>query len=104
MGMSQNEKLPLAGNGHRLNAQETQVLQYLMGNRKRAVSTRQLTEHALGDLYDPASRRVDQIVFQLRKKLGSTVIADRPGYGYVYEGERGRRGNRGVGRESGAGH
>jgi two-component system, OmpR family, response regulator len=92
MGMSQNGKSPLAGNGLRLSAQETQVLQYLMGNRNRAVSTRQLTEHALGGLYDPASRRVDQIVFQLRKKLGPAVIADRRGYGYIFEGERGMEG------------
>jgi DNA-binding response OmpR family regulator len=88
MGMSQkqNGKAPLAGNSHRLSAQETQVLQYLARNRNRAVSTRQLAEHALGGLYDPASRRVDQIIYQLRKKLGPTVIADRPSYGYVYEG------------------
>jgi DNA-binding response OmpR family regulator len=89
MGMSPNGKSPLAGNGHRFSAEETQVLHYLMRNPNRPVSTRQLTEDALGAIYDPASRRVDQLVFQLRKKLGPTAIIARPGYGYVYEGEKG---------------
>lgn len=87
VGKSPNGKAPLASNGHRLSVEETRVLHCLMRHPHRPVSARQLTEEALGALYDPASRRADQLVFQLRKKLGPTVITARPGQGYVYEGE-----------------
>lgn len=81
----QQPKAMLVGKGQQLTAREYQLLQVLMRNRNNAVSTRQLTEQALGTFYDPSSRQVEALVFQLRKKLGPAVIADRPGYGYVFE-------------------
>lgn len=79
------QKAMLVGRGQQLTADEFQLLQYLMQNRNQAVSTKQLSEHALGACYTPASRRVEALVFQLRKKLGPAVVTDRPGYGYVFE-------------------
>jgi len=79
------QKAMLVGKGQRLTDQEYQLLQYLMQNPNQAVSTKQLTEQALGTCYSPSSRRVESLVFQLRKKLGAAVVTDRPGYGYVFE-------------------
>jgi len=73
------------GKETQLTPQEHQLLQYLMRNRTSAVSTRQLTEQALGMSYDPASRQVEALVFKLRKKMGHTLIKDHPGYGYQIE-------------------
>ncbi len=79
------QKAMLVVKGQRLTDQEYQLLQYLMQNPNQAVSTKQLTEQALGTCYSPSSRRVESLVFQLRKKLGAAVVADRPGYGYVFK-------------------
>ena len=72
-----------AGGDVPVTAREYGVLEYLALHRGEVVTRTKLYEHLFGDDDSTLSNVIDVHVFNLRKKLGSDVIATRRGHGYV---------------------
>lgn len=68
-----------------LTAREYGVLQYLAVHRGEIVTRSRLYEHVFDDEDDTLSNVIDVHISNLRRKLGSDVIATRRGHGYVIE-------------------
>jgi len=75
--------------GHpvRLTAHELRVLTYLLHQRGRAVSQRELSEHIYAQDLDRDSNTVEVFVARLRRKLGSSLIETVRGLGYRVRGD-----------------
>jgi DNA-binding response OmpR family regulator len=67
---------------------EFDVLAFLAGRPRAAVSRRALLEHIWGPPSDVESRTVDSHVKALRRKLGSELIRTVHGVGYALETPR----------------
>jgi DNA-binding response OmpR family regulator len=67
---------------------EFDVLTFLAGRPRTAVSRRALLEHIWGPPSDVESRTVDSHVKALRRKLGSGLIRTVHGVGYALETPR----------------
>ena len=75
-------KVTLAGTPVKLTSHEFRVLSYLMHNRGRVVSQRELTEHIYAENADRDSNTVEVFIGRLRRKLGASLIETVRGFGY----------------------
>lgn len=73
----------LRGEPVTLTAREYVVLEYLAMHRGEVVSRTNLYEHLFDENDDTLSNVIDVHIFNLRKKLGTDLIATRRGQGYV---------------------
>ena len=78
----------LAGTPVRLTSHEYRVLSYLMHQRGRIVSQRELADHIYPRDADRDSNTVEVFVARLRRKLGSSLIATERGMGYRIDAQR----------------
>lgn len=69
----------------KLTAHQFLVLEYLALHRGSVVSRTELYEHLFDENEDTLSNLIDVHVFNLRKKLGTDLIATRRGQGYCIE-------------------
>jgi len=72
----------LAGKPVPLTAREYVVLEYLALHRGEVISRTALYEHLFDENDDTLSNVIDVHVFNLRKKLGASLITTRRGHGY----------------------
>jgi len=76
-----------------LTAREFSILEFLLYNKKRAVSRFSLAEHVWGDAFDPFSMSnfMDVHIKNLRHKIGDsghgTIIRTIRGVGYIIKDE-----------------
>lgn len=75
----------LAGQPIRVTPLEFRLVDYLVHNMNRAVSTGELSEHLHGLDGAADTNAIEAIVSRLRRKLGPDVISTRRGFGYVIE-------------------
>jgi two-component system, OmpR family, response regulator len=68
-----------------LTAREYAILEYLAVHRGQLVTRTALYEHLFDETDDTLSNLLDVHVFNIRRKLGSDLIATRRGQGYVIE-------------------
>ena len=68
-----------------LTAREHSLLEFLALHRGKVVTRTQLYDHLLGEEDDTMSNLMDVYVGNLRRKLGSQLIATRRGLGYLIE-------------------
>ena len=68
-----------------LTATEYMVLEYLALQRGKVVSRTELFEHVFDEFADTKSNLLDVHVYNIRKKLGWSLIATRRGHGYCIE-------------------
>ncbi len=68
-----------------LKAREYAVLEYLARHRGEVLSRTTLYSHISDDEEDTLSNVIDAHVYQLRKKLGPSIITTRRGHGYILE-------------------
>jgi len=66
----------------KLTSHEFRVLSYLMHQRGRVVSQRELVEHIYAQDFDRDSNTVEVFVARLRRKLGASLIETVRGLGY----------------------
>jgi len=66
----------------KLTGHEFRVLSYLMHQRGRVVSQRELVEHIYAQDFDRDSNTVEVFVARLRRKLGASLIETVRGLGY----------------------
>jgi DNA-binding response OmpR family regulator len=75
-----------------LTAKEFAVLEHLLAHRDRAVSRRELAEHAWDRGFDPMSNTIDVIVYRVRKKIDGgreeRLLHTVPGVGWLLASER----------------
>ncbi len=85
-------RVSVGGEPARLTAKEFAVLEHLLANRDRAVSRRELAEHAWDRAFDPLSNTVDVIVHRVRKKIdgerAERLLHTVPGVGWLLSAER----------------
>jgi two-component system OmpR family response regulator len=62
---------------------EYRLIAYLMHHRGRVVSAGEIIEHLYGDEDSRESNALEALVMRLRKKLGSSAIETRRGFGYL---------------------
>jgi two-component system OmpR family response regulator len=75
----------VAGESVALTAREYSILEYLALHRGKVVSRSELYEHLLDETDDTLSNLVDVHVFNIRRKLGHSLITTRRGEGYYIE-------------------
>jgi DNA-binding response OmpR family regulator len=75
----------LAGQPIRVTPLEFRLVDYLVHNMNRAVSTGELSEHLHGLDGAADTNAIEAIVSRLRRKLGPDVISTRRRFGYVIE-------------------
>ncbi|MEZ5870693.1 MAG: response regulator transcription factor [Nitratireductor sp.] len=63
---------------------EYRLVHYLMLNSGRIISQQELAEQLQGDLFERESNAVEVLVARVRRKLGTTAIETRRGYGYMF--------------------
>jgi two-component system OmpR family response regulator len=80
---TRSRTVTLRGEPVTLTAREYVVLEYLALHRGEVLSRTTLYEHLFDENDDTLSNVIDVHVFNLRKKLGSDLIATRRGQGYV---------------------
>ena len=80
---TRSRAVTLRGQAVTLTAREYVVLEYLALHRGEVLSRTNLYEHLFDENDDTLSNVIDVHVFNLRKKLGSDLIATRRGQGYV---------------------
>lgn len=62
---------------------EYRLVSFLVHNKGRVVPVSELIEHLYGDDDAREANALEAAVMRLRKKLGTTVIETRRGYGYI---------------------
>ena len=67
-----------------LSPQEFRLVSYLMHNVGRIVSQQELSEHLQAEHFERESNAVEVLVGRVRRKLGSTMIETRRGFGYMF--------------------
>jgi two-component system OmpR family response regulator len=77
-----NRTVTLAGKEVTLTAREYAVLEYLTLHRGKLITRTALYEHLYDDSGDTLSNMMDVLIYNLRSKLGRTLIATRRGHGY----------------------
>jgi len=75
-------RVTLDGVPVKLTGHEFRVLSYLMHQRGRVVSQRELVEHIYAQSFDRDSNTVEVFVARLRRKLGASFIETVRGLGY----------------------
>lgn len=70
-----------------LTPQEYKLVAYLVHHRGRVVPQIELTEHIYSQDFDRDTNAVEVLVGRVRKRLGSSVIKTRRGFGYFVEGD-----------------
>jgi DNA-binding response OmpR family regulator len=78
----------LAGTPLRLSPLEFRLLDYLVHQQGRAVSSGELADHLYGTAGSSDANAIEALVARLRRKFGSGLIATRRGFGYVLEGQK----------------
>ncbi|QRM54173.1 response regulator transcription factor [Sinorhizobium sp. BG8] len=62
---------------------EYRLVSYLAHHRGRVVPASELQDHVYGDDYSRDANALEAMIARLRKKLGSTAITTRRGFGYL---------------------
>jgi DNA-binding response OmpR family regulator len=70
-----------------LTPQEYRLVAYLAHQRGRVVSQIEITEHLYAQDFERESNSVEVLVGRVRKRLGSSIIRTRRGFGYVLGGD-----------------
>lgn len=65
---------------------EYRLVSYLAHHRERVVPASELLDHVYGDDYSREANALEALITRLRKKLGSTAITTRRGFGYIMDG------------------
>lgn len=65
-----------------LTAREYMILEYLAQQQGKVVTRTELYEHVFDEREDTLSNLLDVHIYNIRKKLGSELIATRRGHGY----------------------
>lgn len=68
-----------------LTKKEYGILEYLVINKKRVVSSEELIEHVWGSDVDPFISSIKVHLNSLRKKIGEDIIMNKRGVGYYVE-------------------
>lgn len=75
-------RVSLAGIPLSLTPFEYRLLSYLAHHRNRVVPLSELLDHVYGDDFSREGNALEAVIARLRKKLGSSVITTRRGFGY----------------------
>jgi len=62
---------------------EYRLVSYLAHHRGRVVPANELLDHVYGDDFSREANALEALITRLRKKLGSTIITTRRGFGYT---------------------
>jgi two-component system, OmpR family, response regulator len=62
---------------------EFRLLAHLLLNHGKAVSQAEIAEILYGSVGEPSSNAIEALVSRLRRKIGSSVIENQRGFGYV---------------------
>lgn len=77
----------LSGRPLRLSPLEFRLIDYLVHQGGRAVSSGELADHLYGTGGSSDANAIEALVARLRRKFGAGLIATRRGFGYVLEGK-----------------
>lgn len=80
-------RLAIRGVPVALSPQEYRLVAYLMLNRGRVVPQQELAEHLQADHFERESNAVEVLVGRVRRKLPSSLIETRRGFGYLVPDE-----------------
>lgn len=79
-------KVTVGGLSVALTPLEFRLLRYLMHHRGRVVPQSELFDHVYESEQDAGSNALEVLVGRVRKKLGTSLIQTRRGFGYTIEG------------------
>jgi len=78
-------RVSLDGEPVHLSPQEYRLVSYLMQHAGRVVSQQELTEQLYAQDFERESNAVEVMVGRVRRKLGSSIIETRRGFGYIIQ-------------------
>ncbi|AKI00026.1 response regulator with CheY-like receiver domain and winged-helix DNA-binding domain [Hoeflea sp. IMCC20628] len=78
-------RLSVRGVPVNLSPQEYRLVAYLMLNKGRVVSQQELSEHLQSVHFERESNAIEVLVGRVRRKLPSTLIETRRGFGYIVD-------------------
>lgn len=64
---------------------EYRLISFLVHNKGRVVSASEILEHLYGDEESREANALEAAIMRLRKKLGTSIIETRRGYGYIVD-------------------